>query len=346
MASEAPRTVKPKRERIKFEEAWPVIQGLLDRALRQALVEGREPTKFGGLSYADFMEVYDKVFNLTTSVYVSEVKPIYPALSKYFFEIADEMLAQVASGHVGNNDHAFLLSYLESYDHFLSAAMLLPHTFGMFERHWLKRYKDEWFYKPNDREEVPPPGMEWSNPSAPGGTGPSHGTTQVIGSMSGNAITTSRRERVLVPKPRAELEGEIMQWDSATAAGAPESQELAKLLWPPDGNPTTSRDGALGVIDGKEMAQCAARKYSSLPANVYMQLVPTLLRLWRLATVKHFGTDNDASMPSIVHKMQERGELREDVELVKRLAKCFWATGVLEQDMGFEELVAVLRSAC
>ncbi|KZO98264.1 hypothetical protein CALVIDRAFT_535353 [Calocera viscosa TUFC12733] len=135
-----------------------------------------------------------------------------------------------------------------------------------------------------------------------------------------------------------------MWWDAATAAGAPDAEDIAKLIWPPRDKPGFLGDGPIEIIQGREKVQLEARQYSSLPANVYMQLKPTLLRLWRLATVKHLGSDYDPSLIRVIHRLQETGELKECVQLVSRLAKCFWAIGVLEQDMGFPELIRVLEA--
>jgi len=312
--------LKAQRLEVKFEDDWPAITAVLDKSIRDPLIEGRKPTGFGNVSYTDYMDAYTKVYNLTGSSDAGNVRAIYPALSSYFFGIADEMLAGVASADTVHG-HAFLLAYLDAYDRFLSGALLLPKLFRVYDTIVLKHYRDGWLTAIAPGNSHLPPG---------------------VGHRRENSWSGQQPRQGHKPTEPAEIPDDIMQYDHGTPTAAPKAAHIAALLWPPEGAVIPSEDKALDAI---ERAQCDARPYSSTPANVYMQLVPTLLRLWPLATVKHLGSNTKHGPATIVHNLEELGALKQHVDIARRLAKCYWAIGVSEQELGFEELIDVLRSA-
>ncbi|KZO98263.1 hypothetical protein CALVIDRAFT_596815 [Calocera viscosa TUFC12733] len=272
----APQTRSSKGARAQpaeFEDVWSVIKSLLDDTLRRQHLEGREP-RFGDVSYTAFMGAYTKAYNLGTNPVPRSVSQVslaqqktYSAVSAYFFGIADEMLAALRSGTTGGLP--LVDAYLDAYDRYLRAALLLPRLLRMFNDGFLRLAADEWFTTLPAAPGMPdiPFGMKLIDPDPPRITilnGVRHEEALPIQSL------------IPVPIERADIGEEIMRWDSATAAGAPKAEEVATLLWPSEGKPVPSGDAPTDV---RETAQFEARRYASLPANVYMPLVPTILRL-------------------------------------------------------------------
>ncbi|KZT61459.1 hypothetical protein CALCODRAFT_514755 [Calocera cornea HHB12733] len=332
-ADQAPgRRVVPGGPGVSFDEAWPVIKSVLDTTLRQQLLAGDEPNLGHNVSYTVFMEAYTKAHNLGSNSQAAEQKRLYSALSRYFFLLADEMLAGISAP--SGEQLEFVNVYLDAYESFLKAALQLPRLFRMFDI-FLKSQTDQWFAKPHRGGGAPdvPPGMKLVDPNPP-----------VITVINGIRHVQAVPAENLVPVPieRAEIDQEILQWDTATGAGASPADDVTKLLWPPDGKPVPSGDAA---ADARETAQYEARKYTTLPGDVYVLLVPTILRLWRLATLKHLAGDNDGALANIIHTMNQRGLFQEHADTARKLLKCLWATGMQDHDLlGFSELVAALEA--
>ncbi|EJU01809.1 hypothetical protein DACRYDRAFT_116249 [Dacryopinax primogenitus] len=318
----------------QFEDDWRVIKDVLDKTLREQLLQGHEP-RFTNISYAEYIQVYSKAWNFSSRRKQRNYSPkaterTYCALSSYFFDIADKMVAYTPSSTEG--DLAILVSYVKSFEPFATAAVLLVRLFRMYEDNFLRERTEAWFKQPMWPGRSPvPPGMMLVDPNPPK-------VTIHDGQRSVEAVPVEKL--VPVPIEHAAIPEEIMRWDNATVDITHDDTHVARLLWP-EGEPTLSGNG-----DHKlhEKDIFAARKYARLPANTFMPLVPTLLRLWRLATFKHFTSDDRPLLSMIIHRLKEAGELEQNVDSVRMMLKSFWCTGVVEQDLGFADLVDVLRS--
>lgn len=145
----------------------------------------------------------------------------------------------------------------------------------------------------------------------------------------------------------AVIDEDIMRYESVGVARPARDlrreTEIAKVLWPSDGHPMPTGDKDK---DEQEQGQLDARRQASCRVDVYAQLVPTAMKTWRLATFKHFGGANESpSMASMIAEMTAAGKTQEQVEMLRRLGRCFWAIGLPEDTMGFPDVLAILQTS-